>query len=120
MKLVGTLALLLLSGCAGSLEAARGPRAAHVDNTPGHVAVMVEGAPSERCAQLDDRHAFYGGISKGSAVLAGGAGLATVPVDDKGARIGLAIGAAVMAAVAATSTFIQEASSESWSRECAQ
>ena len=57
-----------LGGCAGSFEEARDPG-------------VALGAPpqSERCGELDDRHQMFGGLAKGSAVLGGGAGLATIP-----------------------------------------
>jgi hypothetical protein len=101
------LALALLSGCSGSLEASRPPRA------------TIGAASQSRCEALDDAHTAWGGVSKTSAVLAGGSGLATIPADDQGLRIGLAVGAAVSAAVAAGAGFISDAKAESWARDCA-
>lgn len=97
-----------LMGCSGSFEEARNPS-------------VALGAPpqSQRCADLDDRHALWGGVAKTSAVLAGGSGLATIPVEQDEVRIGLAVGAATMGAVAAGSGFISEAAAASWANECA-
>lgn len=102
------LPLLLSTGCAGSFEEARAPK--RVGAAP---------PPSARCITLDDRHAFWGGTGKFSAALSGASGLSTIPIEDDRARIGLAAGSAVFAAVAVGAGFIAEAASESWARECA-
>jgi hypothetical protein len=101
------LAAILMGGCSGTFEEARDPR-------------VALGAPpqSDRCAELDDRAAFYGGAAKGSALLAGGAGLATIPASDDRVRLGLAIGSAAMGAIAAGSGFVSSSAATSWAREC--
>ncbi len=105
-----TLLLALITiACGGTFEEAKNP----------NVAV---GAPpqSERCAELDDRAAFYGGAGKGAAVLAGGSGLATIATDDKTARMVLAISSASMGAIAAGAGWVSSSASTSWARECSQ
>lgn len=98
---------LALTGCAGSFEVARAPKR-----------VGAAQPPSERCIELDDRHAFWGGSSKFSAALAGASGLSTIPIEDERARIGLAAGSAVAAAIAVGADFISDSAGESWAREC--
>jgi hypothetical protein len=107
----GAVALLLITGCAGSFEEAK---LAGVDTARrGAVA-----APSERCQSLDDQHRIWGGIGKGAAVLAGAEGIATWPVKDDRIETGLAIGAGVSAAMAAGAVYVSEQAGESWAREC--
>ena len=103
------LLALLLTGCQGSFEEAKNPH-------------MLVGAPpqSARCAELDDRAAWSGGVAKASAVLGGGSGLSTVAVDDEKLRIGLAIGSAVMGGVAVGAGFVSSSAATSWARECSR
>jgi hypothetical protein len=102
------LVAFVLSGCAGSFEESRG-------------SVRV-GAPelSQRCIDLDDRHAFWGGTSKFAGALAGISGLAAIPVDSKEARIGLAAGGAFLGASAVGAMVISESAATAWARECAR
>jgi hypothetical protein len=73
---------------------------------------------SARCIALDDRHALAGGVGKGSAVLGGGAGLSTIAVDDKTAKLSLAISSAVLAAIAAGSIYVSDQAASSFAEEC--
>lgn len=108
MKLALILLFLSVTGCAGSFEEARAPKR-----------LAASPPPSARCIELDDRHTFWGGSSKFSAALSGASGLSTIPIEDERARIGLAAGSAVLAAVAVGAGFVSESASESWARECA-
>jgi hypothetical protein len=106
------LLLIALPGClAGSFEEARlaglNPQAR-----------AAAPPPTERCVSLDSQHRNWGGVSKISAVLAGGSGLSTIPAEDKTLRIGLAAGAAATAALAAGAGYLSESAATSWAREC--
>ncbi len=103
------LALFGLSGCAGSFEEAR--------LVSGQVGAVTD-ANRERCQSLDDRKVVWGGIAKGSAVLAGASGLTAIPVDDHDAEAGLVAGAVVFSALAATSVYVSESAGVSWVEEC--
>jgi hypothetical protein len=106
-------AAVLTGGCAGSLNEAR---------SSGQAARVGAGEPKstpDRCASLDDRRAVWGGIGKGAAVLAGGSGISTLPLDEHPElQTGAAIGAAVMAAIAAGAVYVSESAGDSWAREC--
>lgn len=106
------MAILLCSGCAGSLEAARSSGAS------ARSSGAVGAASQDRCAALDDKHRLWGGLAKGFALAAGGTGLSTIPVDDRDARIALAAGAVVAGIGAATSTYLSESAAESYARDC--
>jgi hypothetical protein len=103
---------LLAGGCAGSFEESRlsSPRPA-ASRAP---------ALSRRCEQLDDRRSLWGGVAKGGAVLAGGAGLATIPVESHRGRVGLAAGGVAAAAVAAAAVYVAEQAGASWVQEGCQ
>lgn len=75
---------------------------------------------SQRCHRLDDRRQLWGGVAKGAAVVAGGAGIATIPAEGRGARIGLAAGGVGAAAVAAGAVYVAELAGQSWAEECSQ
>jgi hypothetical protein len=110
----GLVAVLALAGtgCAGSLERARaeGPR---LEAAPDAAA-----AADDRCERLDRQHRVWGAVAKGSAVLAGSAGVVTVPTEDATARAALAGGAVAAAAVAAAAVAVSEGAAESWARDC--
>lgn len=113
------LLALCLTGCAGSLEESR--VAGQNQRKAGAMAAPA-GTP-ERCSTLDDRRQLAGAVGKGAAVLAGAAGLAMIPANDpdqRDLRVGLAIGSAASAAIAAGAMFVAEASGETWARECAK
>ena len=110
---VSLCCLMLIVGCAGSFEESR---LAGLDPQ-----ARAAAAPrSERCMSLDDAHRTWGAIGKGTAVLAGAEGVATWPVKSDDAKIGLAIGAGVTAAVAATAVYVSEDYGTTWARECSQ
>lgn len=112
------VAMLHNAGCAGSLESAR--KSGTSERKLGTMAAPA-GTP-ERCATLDDRRTFWGAAAKGSAVLAGGSGVSSIVLDDpdqKDLRTGVAIAGVAMAAIAAGSMFVAEASGDAWARECA-
>jgi len=112
-KIVAATLLLLASGCAMSLEESK---LAGLDPQARAAAPH----PSERCQSLDSQHRTWGGISKISAVLAGGSGISTIPAEDKTLRVGLAAGAAATAALAAGAGYLSESAATSWARECTQ
>jgi len=114
-KVAGTVVaatlLLLVSGCAGSFEESR---------LAGLNPQARASAPpqTERCRSLDDQHRWLGGVAKGSAFLAGASGIATWPVDNERAELGLAIGAGVMGATAVTAEYLSSEAESAWVREC--
>jgi hypothetical protein len=97
------LQLFLTCGCTGTIASSPKVGAASL---------------SARCVALDDRHALAGGVGKGSAVLGGGAGLSTIAVDDKTAKLSLAISSAVLAAIAAGSIYVSDQAASSFAEEC--
>jgi hypothetical protein len=99
------------SGCAGSFEESR---LAGLDPQ----ARAAAPPPTERCQSLDDQHRWLGGVAKGSAFLAGASGIATWPVDNERAELGLAIGAGVMGATAVTAEYLSSEAESAWVREC--
>jgi hypothetical protein len=117
--MVGGLLLLLLTGCAGSLPEAQ-TAGAHDRAAKLGLKFGATPNPTPYCSGLDASHRFWGGVAKSSALLAGGAGLATVPVDNKDAELGLAIGSAAMGAVAAAATYFAEDAASSFARDCGQ
>ena len=109
------IALVAVTGCAGSLEQQRAARLSErrlgIDQLPRDTA---------RCESLDATRRDWGAVAKGAAVLAGGSGLSTLPVpdDEREAQIGLAAGALAMATLAAVAIAVEEGAATSWAREC--
>jgi hypothetical protein len=103
MKRIALALSLALTACSGSFEESRGAL-----------------SPTARCAQLDDRHAFWGGFSKFSAALSGASGLATIPITGDTAKVSLGVSGAALAASAVGAAFISESAGTSWARECAK
>jgi hypothetical protein len=114
LMLVAIMALLL-PACAGSLQSAADSSVAGAVRLPDG---SLTADSRERCEQLSDRAQLWGGVSRGSAVLAGAQGIATIPVTSHDAQVALAIGAAVAATSAATASYLESSSAESWAREC--
>ncbi len=105
------LALLAfgLTGCAGTFEEAR----------------LVAASPESKldvgyCRKLEDRRITWGAVGKGSALLAGASGLATLPVESSDTR--LAVGGAALGAgvIAAASVYVSEQAGEAWVRDCSR
>ena len=121
----GTVSLLLLvillPGCAGSLQAAK------LDGAPAR-STALKAAPdavavTTRCQALDSSRTTWGGIAKVSAALAGGSGIASIPLDDgkrdeHRLKLGFEVGAVAFAAAAAGAFYVAEAKGETWAREC--
>jgi len=107
------LTVLLTAGCAGSFEEARA--AGLKARSPTRVAAV---APSDQCRAYDSGHRTWDAVAKGAAVLAGAQGLGQIPVDTRGARIGLAAGTAVAATGAIVAESLASGYAESWAREC--
>ncbi len=116
---LAALLLLFVSGCAGSLPdaqiAGRKERAEKIG-----LKIGVRPTPSEYCQSLNAQHRTWGGIGKGSAFLAGGAGLGTVAVDDDKTRMGIAIASATMAAISVMSIFFSEDAAVDSARDCSE
>jgi hypothetical protein len=102
------LLALLSFGCAGSFDEARSP----------HFKLGAAPPLSERCQSLDSTHRTWGAVAKGSGFLAGVSGLGAIPDTSQELRIGLAVGAVTMGAVAVTSVFVSEDAASSFVREC--
>jgi hypothetical protein len=115
MRTIITLAVLLCtSGCTVSLE---GARTAGLKKS----VELSASEPSEYCRRLDNQHATWGAIAKSSGALAGGAGLATIPLgQERDAQIALASAAVGTAAIAVAATYIAEKKAEQWARHCAE
>ena len=95
--------------CAGSLAVARGPS--------GMVATSP--AISARCESLDARHRDWGSVAQGAAVLGGGSGLATLPLDGhEAAQVAIGVTGAVAAVVAAVAVVQVQGAAEAFAREC--
>ena len=101
--IVGAIALVVLSGC-GHFRPASAPLSGFV-------------ASPDRCATLDDRATWSGGVAAGAGLLAGGSGLSTIASDDKTARLSLAIGAGVMGAIAAGAAFFGHSTAQTFISE---
>ena len=101
------------AGCAPSLEAAR---ARSPEPTVGAAAARDDA----RCRRLSRNESVLRYVSVGSAVLGGGSGLATIPVDDPDAQTALAISAAGFGVVAGTSEAVRAEIGADWARECAE
>lgn len=108
MRSIILVLVLGVAGCAGSLETAR----------PARVGASPE--QSARCSALSDRREVESGLAKFFAVASGGQGIATIPIADRDAEIGLAIGAASSVALAAGFQVMADFSGEAWARECAR
>lgn len=122
LLLLVALSALPMTGCAGSFEIAkvagaqdRGVTRAQVSYGAGATAAPAD---PKRCQALDETHMVWSSFAKAGAALTGGAGLATIPADDQGARIGLAVGAVIVGAFTAAAITVADSSAESWSREC--
>lgn len=107
------LALLVTTGCAGSLEAARDsslPR-------PHFGAAPVD--PSPHCQGLDRDRANWSAVAAGAAILSGGSALSTIPDTGSESRLALGITGAVAAVLGAVALAESHAASEAWARDCA-
>lgn len=90
-------------GCAGTLEQPAVP-----------VADVVY------CRRVDRAQATWGAIGKGAATLAGGGGLAVLPIDqeEKGLRISVAGAALAFAAFSVGALYAHDGYAETWARDC--
>jgi hypothetical protein len=118
IKLAILLALMgpLVGGCAGTFSL-EGARANGLATRPKAVAAPAV-ISSDSCASLSMQNEVWGGIAVGSALASGGAGIPAIPVTDpttKDALVGVAVGLAVTAAVAA---FEQQTTATSWAAQC--
>lgn len=109
---------LPLTACAGSFEAAR------VAGQKERASLAVVGVPvvasatPQRCQLLDEEHQTWTSIAKAGAVLTGAGGIATIPADDQGVRIGIAVGTVVIGAVTAFAAAESDGAAAAWAREC--
>lgn len=109
---------LASTACAGSFEVSKaGGRAERVALTVAGVPVATD---RSHCEAIDGRYQVWSALAKAGAALTGGAGLATIPVDDQGARIGIAIGAAAVGAFTAAAVAVADGAAVEYARECAQ
>lgn len=109
MRIFSLFAALLLSGCAGSFEEAR---------VAGQGIRL--GTPSE-CQAYDDGHRNWSAVEKAAGLLAGGSGLASIPLGDKeDLRIGLAAGAVGAASVSVFAAVQADGFAKDWARECSK
>lgn len=117
-KLVLLVTALALFGCAGSFEEAR--LVAPSREAAARPASVTAPASSsdDRCVTLDDRRQLWGAVAKGSAVVAGSAGLSTIPAKSDNLKIGLASAGVAAAALAAGSIYVSELAGDRWVAEC--
>jgi hypothetical protein len=97
-----------ITGCAGSFEETRGRLA--VGATP----------PSQRCIDLDAAHRHWASSAQASGLLAGAAGISSLPLrkESEAAQIGVAAGSLAAAAWSVFSVTESSGAAESWAREC--
>lgn len=76
--------------------------------------------PSDACIGLDNTHRTWGAIAKFSGVIAGGGGLATLPIDtdQKTARITVATSALVLGGISAAAVYIEQDAAGAYAKEC--
>jgi hypothetical protein len=116
---VGTgLLVLLLSGCAGSLQTARNDALAPRLTSVAGVPLKSAPPPSERCVQLDNRYVVWGGAALAAEALAGAGGLVSIPIEDKTGKVVMVTVAVVCAAVGGGMAFVSQQAATSWAREC--
>ena|SRR5689334_397502 len=109
MRVILLSVALATFGCAGSLEAARPPRA-----------VALAAAAADRCASLDTEHRIEGGLAKAFAVAGGASGVSTIPITDRDGERALAIASISSVAVGVALQFMSDAAAASWARECSK
>jgi hypothetical protein len=102
---------LLLGGCAGSLDTARG------DGLKLRLAATPS-APTVRCVSLDTAHRTWSGIAEGTAFAAGAAGISIIPIDDKTGRVLIVSAGVVLGTAAAVSVYVAGDYAAAWAREC--
>ena len=115
------MALLTLTGCAGSLESGRDTLAAKRagDHSLAAATVGPELSRDEAyCRSLDASRRTWGGLAKAAAVLGGAAGVGAIPADTDKWERNYAITGAVMAAFAAGALYLSEGAGDSWSAQC--
>lgn len=105
----------LLSGCAASFEESRS-----AGLTERGMGYSPSAEVEARCRALDDQRLVWGAIGKGTGVLSGGAGLSTIPVEDRDAQVALAASSAGLLAFSLVATYVADAKGEEWARECSQ
>ncbi len=81
----------LLSGCAGTLDNARG-------QIKPALGAPKAAASARRCEQLSDRETLWGAIAEAGAIATGSGGLATLPIDNESIRR-VIIGSTVVVAI---------------------
>ena len=118
LKIVfATLFIVLLSGCTVPLEKAR--TAGIEERKELGSAAPSAAESSDYCRRLDSSRTTWGAIAKGSALVAGGSGVSTIPLDDsREGQIALASTAATAAVVGGVAYYIAEKKGETWARDC--
>ena len=110
------LAVLLLTGCTGSLQGAK------VQGQRMRAVGTLSTASVDRCESLDSQYRVSGFLAKTSALLATGAtaAVASGQIEDDRVNDGLTYSAIGTAALAGGLVVYQELTSESYVRECSQ
>jgi hypothetical protein len=103
------LVALALSGCAGSFE---------LMHARGAVGRSVGAAPHVDCRAIDSNRILWQGLAQGGAALAGTGGLSIIPIEDKDARIGVAITSVSAAAFTAIAAKLASDFGEEWVQKC--
>jgi hypothetical protein len=113
--------LLLLPGCAGSLEAARSEGAAA---RRSGTLQRGDAELSQRCRQLDRARTHWSAAHAAAAAFIGASGLGALSVEQfpeaqqDELYLGLGLAAAAGAAVAALTQLEADGATEAWAREC--
>jgi hypothetical protein len=110
------LGAFLSTGCVASFEEAK---LGNPNFARSLSAANITG-PSQRCIDLDNARRTWGAIAAGAGVVTGVGGISTIPVEDQGARIGIAAGAVAAAVLAGVSLAEVEGIGATWIRECSQ
>ncbi|MBI2392830.1 MAG: hypothetical protein HYV09_24810 [Deltaproteobacteria bacterium] len=77
-----------------------------------------ERASAEECRAWDGAQSTWGAIGASAGIVSGSTGLGGIAVDDPAARTALAVSAALMAGVAAGSTYLSNTNARRYTSSC--
>ena len=113
--ILGLVATLFASGCAGTFEEARiGGMQKRAAAAPA--SIQASASPPDRCQSLSTAARNEGALAKFGAALTGTAGISTWPLEDR-LQTGAAILSGVLAAFTATAVWLHETDSAAYVAE---
>jgi hypothetical protein len=111
MRLVATIVLLcFVTACAGLNPSTVGMK--------GGDCAGGECYSVDVCRDVRARYQTWGGISVGSAAVAGGGALTTALPDNQNARLALGITSAVIAVLSAVSVYVRDEATKEYKEHC--